>query len=169
MHLVVFTEPGEVERWQPINDEVMGGRSNSQLTLLTAGTALFHGVVSLAAGGGFASVRRQDQVYDLSDAGGVKLRCRGDGHLYKFNLRLEKCFDGVVWQAPFDPVPSEWETINLPFSAFVPTYHGHQVARPPEFDPARILSFGLVIGGRQDGPFHLELEWVKSLDPNDAA
>ena len=169
MQLIDFKEPEEIGRWRTINDEVMGGRSNSQMTMSSSGTALFHGIVSLADGGGFASVRRFDAACDLSDASGLKVRCRGDGHIYKLNLRLEKCFDGVVWQAPFDPIPSEWETITLPFSSFVPTYHGRHVTHPPKFDPARILSFGLVIGGRQDGPFHLELEWVKSLDPDDAA
>lgn len=169
MLLIDFRDAEESGRWQSIDDVVMGGRSKSSFSFTAEQTSLFHGFVSLDQGGGFASVRRNWGHLDLSDAAGLQLKCRGDGCVYKFNLRLEKSFDGIVWQTGFDPVMGEWELIDLSFEAFEATFHGRVLPHPPRFDPARICSFGLLVGGGQEGAFRLELEWLKSLPTGDAA
>jgi len=33
----------------------------------------------------------------------------------------------------------------------------------PEFDPARLQSVGFMITGGQDGPFQLEVAWIRAV------
>ena len=97
-----FARPEACSVFAPIDDAVMGGRSSSRLER-GEGFAVFRGVVSLAEGGGFASVRSAPARHDLSQADGLWLRVRGDGRTYKLNLRTEASFDGVSYQASFAP------------------------------------------------------------------
>lgn len=60
--LVVFGAQPAAPAWSAVGDPVMGGRSTGALTPLDATTSVFHGEVSLANGGGFASVDRKSVV-----------------------------------------------------------------------------------------------------------
>jgi hypothetical protein len=51
-----FDTVASVADFSPIDDRVMGGRSASRLRHDPAGNAVFEGEVSLADGGGFASL-----------------------------------------------------------------------------------------------------------------
>lgn len=44
--------------------------------------------------------------------------------------------------------------------SFRPVFRGRPVAGHPPLDPATIKTFGLIIAGRQEGPFCLELESI---------
>ena len=81
-----FDTPDVIVGWSAIDDRVMGGRSRSALRKTGAACASFSGEVSLANGGGFASVRSAPQ--DLgaparaptrsrfaATAGGTSWRC----------------------------------------------------------------------------------------------
>ena len=70
-----FDAAGSVADFSPIDDRVMGGRSASRLRHDPAGHAVFEGEVSLADGGGFASVRSRP--LPLGDAQAVTLSHRG--------------------------------------------------------------------------------------------
>lgn len=52
-----FDTAASVADFSPVDDRVMGGRSESRLRHEPAGNAVFDGEASLADGGGFASVR----------------------------------------------------------------------------------------------------------------
>ena len=119
--IVNFTEQDEA-RWSIVNDGVMGGRSSSDMELTDEGTALFSGNVSLENNGGFASVRATFPSLDLSPYTGVTLRVRGDGRLYQLRFRMDGSFDGVAHGSGFETVPGEWIEVELPFSAFQPTF-----------------------------------------------
>jgi hypothetical protein len=156
-------ESGEVEAWYPINDTVMGGVSSSSIEPGTSGNALFTGVVSLENNGGFASVRNRAGTYDLSDCSGVRVRLRGDGKQYKFNIRTTRRFDGVNYRVEFPTKEGEWMEIDFPLAAFAPTFHGRVLEDAPALDPSRITSFGFLISDKQEGPFRLEIEWIQGI------
>jgi monofunctional biosynthetic peptidoglycan transglycosylase len=160
MKLVDFTDSREASRWRPIDDVVMGGQSASSVTG-EGQTGVFSGAVSLARGGGFASVRRQNQVFDLSGFEVLLVRARGDGRRYKLNLRCSERFDGVVFQAPFDTMPGDWQSIQLPLEGFEPRYRGRPAAGT--LDLAHVVSVGLVIADRQAGPFRLEVASIAAI------
>jgi monofunctional biosynthetic peptidoglycan transglycosylase len=151
-----FTDAARAADLAPIDDAVMGGRSWSSFTH-GPGFAVFAGEVSLENGGGFASVRSAPLGLDLSAADGLELRVRGDGRSYKLNLRTERSFDGVTWQARFETVVGEWRTVALPFTAFTPVHRGRPVPGAAPLDRRRVETVGLLVSDRQAGPFRLEV------------
>lgn len=156
-----FQTAGQIP-WRVVNDSVMGGRSTSQWNVIPGG-ALFQGVVSLENGGGFASVRSGPVAHDLAHCDGFLLRVRGDGRRYKLLARADERLDGALYQAAFHTKKGEWLELRLPLNEFVPTYRGRRLAGVPPVDPAKVKSFGLLVSDEQEGPFRLELAWIKTL------
>ena len=79
----------------------------------------------------------------------------GDGKWYKMNLRTEDTFDGVNYQAEFQPQAGQWIEVRVPLSAFVPNFRGRPVPGAPTLNPALVRQVGLMIAGKQAGPFRL--------------
>jgi len=157
MRLADFSDPAEAARWRPTDDVVMGGRSSSAMQA-GDGLGVFAGELSLERGGGFASVRRRDQLVDLSACDAIELRVRGDGKRYKLNLRASDDFDGVVFQVAFETEVGTWQTSRLVLASFAPRFRGRPV--PGTLDLARVSSLGLLISDGQAGPFRLELATI---------
>jgi monofunctional biosynthetic peptidoglycan transglycosylase len=156
---VIVAFGADAARWHDISDPVMGGISSSEM-VEEEGVGVFKGVVSLEHGGGFASVRSAEGHYDLSGYDGLAVRVRGDGKRYGLRLRTSETFDGVNYQVDFTPAPGVWLDVNLPFAGFQPVFRGRPVAGHPPLDPGAVKTFGLIIAGRQEGPFRLELESI---------
>jgi monofunctional biosynthetic peptidoglycan transglycosylase len=146
--------------WQVVNDDVMGGVSTSSFRL-TNGVAVFRGEVSLENNGGFASVRSLPASQGLSGCDAFVIRVRGDGHRYKFTVRTDRSFDSAIYQSVFPTKKGEWEEHRLPMKGFVPTFRGRVLSTEPPLDPRRVTSVGFLIADKQDGPFHLEVAWIK--------
>lgn len=158
--LFCFDHAASVADFSPVDDRVMGGQSLSQLRFGSAGYAVFEGEVSLAAGGGFASVRSRP--LDLGDprALAIQIEVLGDGKRYKLNLRTDDTFDGLTYQAHFQPAPGAWSVLRLPLRSFAPTWRGRPVDGAPVCRPDRLRQLGLTIGERQAGPFALALRLI---------
>lgn len=148
--------------WQIVNDGVMGGVSTSQFQILTNGGAVFSGVVSLEYNGGFASVRSLPAHHDLTGCDSFLLRVRGDGRRYKFSVRPEAGLDTPPYQLAFTTKRREWEEHRLPFKDFVPTFRGRLLTDVPLLNPAKVSSVGFLISDKQEGPFKLEVAWIKA-------
>jgi NAD(P)-dependent dehydrogenase (short-subunit alcohol dehydrogenase family) len=168
-------------QWGPLDDVVMGGASVSGLEARAgaseggaAPAGVFSGRVTSANNGGFASVRTRnlDPPLDLGAYAGLELRLKGDGQRYKLILRMEPAWDGVGYTASFDTRPGEWQTVRLPFAAFVPVFRAKTVAGAPRFDPRRLTSVQLMLSkfeydGRlnpafREGAFELPLQRVSA-------
>lgn len=158
--IVGFGEPLS-SRWYIVNDGVMGGLSTSEIERTDDGTALFTGYVSLDNNGGFASTRAGVSL-DLSSYDGVVVRVRGDGRRYQLRFRTTETFDGIAYRADFDTEPGEWLEARLPFEAFRPNFRGYVPRGAGPLDPARIRQMGFLIGDKREGPFRLEVAWVKA-------
>jgi NADH dehydrogenase [ubiquinone] 1 alpha subcomplex assembly factor 1 len=162
-----FNSHDQAQDWLIVNDGVMGGASQSKLSVTPAGTALFRGNVSLENNGGFASVRTHPMAYQLADYEGLSLRVKGDGQQYRLRLRTDNHLEGIAYQANFQTQPDSWLNIWLPFAEFVPVYRGCIVPDAPKFDPARIVQIGFMISNKQAGPFELEIDWIKAYQKKD--
>lgn len=153
-------------KWFGIGDAVMGGASTGAMEI-AGGIGVFRGTVSLERGGGFASVRSEEGRYDLSRFGGLLVRARGDGKRYGLRLRTAPGFDGVNYQADFQPGAGVWTDARIPFGDFRPVFRGKPVPDCPPLDPAGVRSFGLIVAGRQAGPFRIEIESIRGYrDPS---
>ena len=158
--LIDFARGDATAYWHPIDDVVMGGVSQSSLQPYSRGIACFGGVVSLQHGGGFASVRTEPRQWNTAGAHAFVLRCRGDGRKYKFTVRTDDGFDGVQYQARFQPPRGEWAEVELPVASFVASFRGRSVPGAGPLDPAQVRQLGLMVSDKQAGAFELLLEWI---------
>jgi len=150
--------------WAIVNDGVMGGLSSSEFVDSGAGFAVFRGNLSLENNGGFASVRGIVPIGAMEQHSGLALRIRGDGRSYQVRLRTNRQFDGVAYMAEFQTRAGAWQTIEIPFSAFEATYRGRKPRGAPELVPGEIRQLGLLIGDKVEGPFRLDVEWIRPID-----
>ncbi len=148
--------------WEVVNDDVMGGVSTSQFQVLTNGCTVFSGTVRLENNGGFASVRSAPLRENLTGLAAFVLRVRGDGRSYKFSVRTGVIYDTPLYQCSFTTKPGEWEEYRLPFKDFVPTFLGRILTDVPPLNPAKVTSVGFLISDKQEGPFKLEVAWIKA-------
>lgn len=156
-----FTDAPTVSNWEAIDDRIMGGCSQSQPECIDNVGLRFSGTVSLENNGGFASIRSNSDNADLGQYTGLALRLRGDGKSYKLSLRTDHFYDGVSYQTTFATEKDSWQEICLPFEAFIPTHHGIKLSTVAPLDLTSIISFGLFISDRQEGPFQLDISWIK--------
>ncbi len=154
-----FADPAAVRGWASIDDRVMGGRSASRLRHDPAGHAVFEGVVSLAQGGGFASVRSPALAGTHAGARFCEIEVRGSARRFKLALFDGEGFDRPSHQAEFTPGEA-WQTLWLPLSDFVPRFRGRALEGAAPLDPARIRQAGLLTAVREAGPFALEIRRI---------
>ena len=150
--------------WQVVNDDVMGGVSTSSFRL-TNGAALFQGKVSLENNGGFASARSLPAHHDLAGGDSFVIRVRGDGRRYKFTARMDPSFDTAIYQCGFMTKKGEWEEHRLRLKQFVATFRGRVLSSERPLEAAKVISVGFLISDKQDGPFQLEVAWIKLALP----
>jgi NADH dehydrogenase [ubiquinone] 1 alpha subcomplex assembly factor 1 len=103
-----FGNPATLDDGSPIGDGVMGGLSRSRLRRDAAGYAVLEGTVSLARGGGFASMRSSAGERGLAGARKCVVEARGDGRRCKLNLLTGGAFDGILDQAALAPDGHGW-------------------------------------------------------------
>ncbi len=157
--LTEFTESSADLGWYVVNDNVMGGRSEGDFTQ-SRGEILFTGRTN-TRGGGFSSIRTQSLRLDLSNHAGIRLQVKGDGRRYTWRLTTTARWRGreVSYWADFDTQDGEWQTVDIPFSSFVPRFRGYELYGTP-MDSRRITVMGLMIYVNLDGPFELQLASV---------
>ena len=158
--LLDFDDEADAALWRPVGDVVMGGVSSSAFGIAEPSIARFSGNVSLENFGGFASVRTPPRDWDTAGAAAFVLRVRGDGKQYKFTLRTGDGFDGIQYQARFQPPAAKWTDVRLPVDLFVATFRGRKVPFAPRLDPARVRALGLMISDKQAGPFELLVDRI---------
>lgn len=168
-----FSESNEVlAAWGTLDDVVMGGVSQSGLSLDGQGQAVFAGNVSVENSGGFASVRTKNFEPPFNFLGweGLRLRLKGDGQRYKFILRNSDGWDSPAYVYGFDTERDVWLSVTVPFAEMVPTFRAKSIPDASTLNPARVYSFQLMLSkfeyDRQlnprfePGPFALNLESI---------
>lgn len=161
-YLIDFQDPDEAGRWRAINDAVMGGVSRGGLRV-EGGIGVFSGETSLENNGGFASVRRDPEAFDLSEHPGLELYVRGHGRRYQLRLYTDQLPQGAAYRASFQPRTGQWQRVVFTWSEFEPVFRGRLLEDVPAVDPARIEQLGLMIVDRQAGPFRLEVAWLATM------
>ncbi|MCU0622777.1 MAG: CIA30 family protein [Gemmatimonadaceae bacterium] len=162
--LFEFDGPDASAAWSVVNDGVMGGRSQGFVAGGT-GTLRFTGTL-VTRGGGFTSMRAPREI-DLTGAVGVELRVRGSGR--PFEVEIDDGWRAygrrVSRRAPFATTP-EWAIVRVPFRVLRSTIFGQEVAAPA-IDLARIRGIGVFLADGRDGPFALEIDYIRAYGPND--
>ncbi len=149
----------DAAQWRVENDGVMGGRSQG-FAQVEEGTLMFTGEV-VTEGGGFTSVRAARQA-DLSGYDGIELRVRGGGRTFELDVDDGTRSRGreVSRRGPF-PTSDSWETVRVPFASLEESAHGQPVNVAP-LDRSAVKSIGIYIIDGKDGPFRLEVDWIRA-------
>ncbi|WP_344983592.1 CIA30 family protein [Deinococcus rubellus] len=144
--------------WSVLNDTVMGGVSSSQVQIKD-GVLEFTGQVRLENNGGFAGVRSSPGRFDLSGFSVLRLRVKGDGKRYLFQLGTN-ARNGVTYRDEFDTVAGQWTIVTIPLASLRPTRFGQRLAGPA-LDPSNVVFFGFMIGNSRAEQFALEVDWIE--------
>jgi hypothetical protein len=167
MQQTVFAfDRADEAQWLVVNDGVMGGGS-SGFVVVEDGTLRFTGTL-VTRGGGFTSVRAR-RVLDLSEQTGLELRVRGSGRQFEVELDdgLRSARGSLSRRAPF-MTSADWAVVRIPFSALRNSVFGQMVNAPP-INLANIQSVGLYILDGQDGPFRLEVDFIRTYSASEEA
>lgn len=160
---LTFDNPSEQRRWYSVDDGVMGGVSQSGLSVVDD-EGHFHGEVSLENGGGFASVRREPNGFEptLADAQGIALTVQGDGRTYQLRLKSSSLGDASAYRVKFTPPQDHWETLHFSWDAFEAVRRGTVLSDAPAITPNDIYQIGFLIADRTAGAFCLRVKRIES-------
>jgi monofunctional biosynthetic peptidoglycan transglycosylase len=146
--------------WRVINDGVMGGRSRSSVRVDDRGLH-FHGKLSTANAGGFASVRGQLKE-SITGFASCRLTVSGDGRRYQLRLREDEDDRNVAWRASFQ-ADSAARTLTLQASEFAPVFRGRQLEVLPGIEDRRLQVIGFMLASEDEGDFNLTVSDIELI------
>jgi monofunctional biosynthetic peptidoglycan transglycosylase len=158
--VIDFKKPASVEGWESIDDSVIGGKSQGVMKVSLSGAAFFEGNISQYRGG-FVTIRCPNGTFDLSGFAGLEIRLRGDGKAYQAMIKTDAVDTGFGYYFWFETLKGDWQTVRLAFPQFKGYFRGLNVAWA-HVDPAKVVSLGFLIANWQEGPFRLEIEFIKA-------
>ena len=149
--------------WRVVDDGVMGGRSKGNLNVSEDGVLTFSGTLSLENRGGFSSLRTERVKMNLTEAEGLVARVKGDGRTYQMRFNTDAKFRGmeISFMAEFNTRKGEWIEVKVPFDQFKGSFRGMSLSKE-KFDPGKISRIGLLLGDKKEGPFKLQVDWIRS-------
>ena len=159
--LLDFVGPEAAQKWQAVNDGVMGGVSDGQFEVTEQGTLEFFGTLSLENNGGFASVRTKPTDLDIKAGDTLVVRVKGDGRDYVLNIYTKSRRMAFSYRAPLPTTKDEWREFEIPLADFIPTAFGRRVQGMGPVEPDQINGLGFMLSDKKPGKFQLQVEWVK--------
>ena len=159
--LFEFSSPEAAQKWQAVNDGVMGGVSDGRFQVTEEGTLEFSGTLSLENNGGFASVRSKPVELDIKAGDAIVVRVKGDGREYVLNLYTKSRQMAFSYRAPLPTKQNEWTEVAVPLKDFIPTAFGRRVQGMGPVEPSQINGLGLMLADKKPGTFQMQVEWVK--------
>jgi len=159
--LLDFAGPDVVQKWQAVNDGVMGGVSEGRFKITADKIMEFSGRLSLENNGGFASVRTKPTNFNIHAGDTLVVRVKGDGREYVLNIYTKSRRMAFSYRTALPTMRDEWTEVSVPLVEFIPTSFGNRVQGMGPVEPDQINSLGFMLSDKKPGPFKLEVEWVK--------
>ena len=161
--LLDFAGPEAGEKWQAVNDGVMGGVSDGRFKITEEKTLEFLGTLSLDNNGGFASVRTKPTELDIQAGDTLVVRVKGDGRSYVLNIYTKSRRMAFSYRAPLPTTKDEWREIAIPLADLIPTAFGRRVQGMGPVEPDQINGLGFMISDKTPGRFRVQIEWVQVM------
>ena len=159
--LLDFSGPEAAQKWQAVNDGVMGCVSDGRFRITDKATLEFFGTLSLENNGGFASVRTKPTELAIKAGDTIVVRVRGDGRDYVLNLYTTSRQRAFSYRAALPTTKDEWTETRIHLADFVPTAFGRRVQGMGQVEPDQINGLGLMLSDKKPGRFTMQVEWVK--------
>jgi hypothetical protein len=157
MMLFDFNTQSSTANWQIVDDSVMGGRSNSSITLNKAGLGVFQGTVSLENNGGFSMAQYRFDAKKVNAFTSVCIKLKGDGKSYQFRIKTN-VRDSHSYVASFNTT-GKWQTIEIPFESMYPAYRGRTL-NMVNYPGEEIEMIAFLIGNKKAESFELEIDSI---------
>ena len=158
-HLTIFefSNDSNITDWSIVDDVVMGGRSDGNISLDANGNGVFSGKVSTENNGGFSSVRYVFEAIDPSPYNNVILHIKGDGKQYQFRIKS----DAGDPQAYIHIINTsgEWQEIEIPLADMYPTYRGRKLDMP-DYPNEVMEEVRFLIGNKANEQFELKIKSI---------
>jgi len=153
-----FHKDSNLSEWQTVNDDVMGGISDSKIYLNEVGNAIFEGNVSLENNGGFAMVMYSFEQMNVGNYSKVVIRLKGDGKRYQFRIKTNSR-DYYSYITYFDTT-GDWQTIAINLEDMHPSFRGRKLDKP-NYPKIKAEHIAFLISNKKEENFKLELDKIE--------
>ena len=120
-----FEKNKDLQQWFIVNDDVMGGISESNFSISKDGSGIFQGYVSTENNGGFCSIRHSLSRKYIGNNNILKLKIKGDGKDYQLRIKANRN-DYFSYVVTFKTT-GEWEEIEIPLKEMYPFFRGREL------------------------------------------
>ncbi|GMH41098.1 hypothetical protein BSKO_09008 [Bryopsis sp. KO-2023] len=145
--IVNMVSAKDLSKWERLDDVIMGGQSESKMALSEDGSGIVFTGQVVVEGGGFCGHRTVSlDVEDLSDYDGIAMRVKGDGQIFKINVKSKPQEDipESTYQATFETTSGQWCDVRIPWHEFVPVKRARYDPSEGPMDLANVKRFALV-------------------------
>lgn len=156
--LIDFKQQPSLKNWQIVNDDVMGGVSQSKMYLTEEGSAVFEGRVSLENYGGFCSVRHNLKKVPTKGRNTLKIKLKGDGKNYQLRIKADRN-DFASYIKEFSTTGA-WQEVYIQLAEMYPSFRGRRLNRP-NFEANSMEQLAILIGNKRAERFVLEIESIE--------
>lgn len=152
-----FNKDTDINEWYQTNDDVMGGISNSKMSLNNYGNAVFSGRVSTANNGGFAMTRLPVNISVDDSKSKIVIKLKGDGKKYQFRVKSKN--NQRFWYVHTFLAPNEMKEIEIALKDFYPSFRGYKLDIG-NFNSSTISEVAILIGNKKNEEFKLEIDKI---------
>lgn len=161
MDLYTFTSDSPQNEWSIVDDRVMGGISQGKFEITPEGRGRFFGYVTTENNGGFSSVRHRNTYNIESESHDMfQIRLKGDGKDYQFRVKTS-IYEYHSYVHEFS-TNGEWQTVNVPFSAFYPSFRGRKL-NIAGYEGQNIEEITFLIANKKKENFELLIDKISVL------
>jgi NADH dehydrogenase [ubiquinone] 1 alpha subcomplex assembly factor 1 len=144
----------DIDKWFVVNDNVMGGLSNSSMSFTENETLVFKGKVSLDNNGVFASVRLNTRNLKIKEGQKLKLVLIGDSKEYQIRIKPYSNYN-YNYSRSIKTTNSK-QTIIIPLNEFSAQFRGRKL-KMSNFNYEKLSEIGILIGNKKNEDFRLEI------------
>ena len=155
-----FNKSASLQNWETLDDVVMGGRSQGNISLSPEGYGRFSGTVSLENNGGFSSVRYFPDSLEVDPQDRIKIRLKGDGKRYQFRVKHDRqAYESYI---TYLETNGEWQEITISLNDLYPTFRGKDLDQP-NFKHNSIQRLGFLIANKKAEDFELLIDKIELI------
>ena len=152
-----FNKNSNIYSWRIVDDNVMGGRSSSNISLNKDGFGVFNGTISLENNGGFSSVRHAFKALKVNKQNKVYLKIKGDGKDYQ--LRIKDNSGNYYSYIKTFSTNGAWQEIEISLKEMYPSFRGRKLDAP-NFSHDNIEEIVFLIGNKKNESFELIIDKI---------
>ena len=152
-----FEKNKDLKQWFIVNDDVMGGISESNLSTIEDGDGIFQGYISIENNGGFCSIRHNLSRKYIGNKNVLKLKIKGDGKDYQIRIKADRN-DYFSYIVTFKTT-GEWEEIEIPLKEMYPSFRGREL-NMQNFNNNYFEQIAFLVGNKRNEKFKLIIDRI---------